>query len=265
MIEHCTAYQFLDFAPDNDLLTRLRQVCTQEQLLGTLHLAPEGINLSLVGEPEQLECLKQELREHGAFAQLPYRHSPVDQPPYTKLEVEARKSLLSVPLGHPVSEHRPAPHLSPEQLCAWLDEGQPLRLLDARNDFEFNLGHFTGAYSLEIEQFRDFPKQVHRFASDDLPVITYCTGGIRCELASAWLQEQGHKKVWQLAGGILNYFERCGGHHWQGECFVFDDRLAVDPQRCATYPTLCRSCQKPMEETSNRLCPQCQGLALATH
>ncbi len=264
MLEHCTAYQFLDAGPIDALLARLQQVCAEEQLLGTVHLAPEGINLSLVGEPAQLQRLKQELREHSAFTELNYRHSPVNESPYSKLVVQARESLLSVPLGHPVCEHHPAPHLSPQQLCAWLDEGRPLRLLDARNDYEFTLGHFTDACSLEISQFRDFPDSLPQFASDDLPIVTYCTGGIRCELASAWLQQQGHKEVWQLDGGILNYFEQCGARHWQGECFVFDDRVAIDPQGRATHPNLCRSCQTPIDTHADRLCLSCRDLSLAT-
>jgi len=263
-LEHCTAYQFLDVASDTSLRNRLQKLCEREHLLGTLTLSPEGINLSLVGSPEGIRCLKQELLERSPYAGLHFRTSSVNQPPYSKLIVQERTSLLSVTLGRPVTEHQPAAHVEPEQLCNWLDENRPLRLLDARNAYEVNLGHFVGTHSLGIQQFRDFRAQAHKFVTNGDPVVTYCTGGIRCELASSWLKEQGHEEVWQLSGGILNYFEHCGGKHWQGDCFVFDDRLAVDSHLRATYPTLCRHCQKPMTATASRLCPECQDLCVGT-
>ncbi len=259
-----TAYQFLDMAPNEALRRNLANTCASLQLTGTITLAPEGINLSLSGSQAAIAAAEQKLLEESPFKELRFRHSRASQPPFSKLVVRMRPSLLPVSMEQPVAQRRPAAHLSPQQLCQWLDEERPLRLLDVRNVYETHLGRFDQAVTLPLRQFRDFQELSERLTPDELPLVTYCTGGIRCELASDWLQSQGHPHVWQLSGGILNYFEQCGSRHWQGECFVFDNRLAVDPQMRATYPKLCRTCQKPIAQMRQERCVYCETSSLGT-
>ena len=261
---HTTAYQFLDAVPDEALRRKLAAACETLQLVGNITLAPEGINLSLAGAPDAVQQLERQLLEGSPFTQLKFRRSRVAERPFSKLIVRQRPSLLPVRLETPVARRRPGAHLPPWRLRQWLDEERPLRLLDVRNAYEVHLGRFAQAEALPLQQFRDFETLAKQLRPDDAPLITYCTGGIRCEVASNWLREQGHPEVWQLSGGILHYFEQCGGRHWRGECFVFDDRLAVDPRLRATYPRLCRTCQKPMADMRRQRCADCGDFELGT-
>ena len=255
------AYRFLDLADPAGLAAELEAVCARERLLGTVTLAPEGINLALAGDGDALDRVERHLQRETPFAGLRFRRSVTDAPPFRRLLVQQRPSLLALRVEAAVAARRPGRHLPPERLRAWLDEGRPLRLLDVRNRFESRLGRFTAAETLPLERFRDFPAVAGRLAADDRPLVTYCTGGIRCEVASAWLGARGHADVWQLSGGILHYFERCGGRHWTGDCFVFDDRLAVDSARRTTRPRLCPRCQRPLDDDR---CPDCGAPPLGT-
>lgn len=261
---HTTAYQFLDIVPDEALRRKLAAACTELQLVGNLTLAPEGLNLSLAGAPDAVPQLERLLLEDTPFTQLRFRHSRVARRPFAKLLVQTRPALLPVRLETPVTRRRPGAHLPPWQLRQWLDERRPLRLLDVRNAYEVQLGRFAGADALPLQQFRDFEASAQQLRPAAAPLVTYCTGGIRCEVASAWLRTQGHPEVWQLSGGILHYFEQCGGRHWQGECFVFDDRLAVDSRLRATYPRLCRTCQKPVADMRRQRCTACGDAPVGT-
>ena len=256
-LAHTTAYQFLGFAEDETLRQNLLKICESRQLTGNITLAPEGINLSLSGRKDAVSQVERFLLEKSPFENLQFRHSRVASLPFSKLIVHFRPSLLPVRMDTPVAQRKPGTHLPPQQLREWLDEGRPLRLLDVRNLYETRLGRFANAETLLLHQFRDFQALAQDLTPDTRPLVTYCTGGIRCELASAWLHEQGHPEVWQLSGGILHYLQQCGGHHWQGECFVFDDRLAVDAELQPTYPQLCRTCQKPLSEMRLGRCPDC--------
>ena len=255
---HTTAYQFLDVEEDETLRRNLLETCKNLRLTGNITLAPEGINLSLAGSEDAVSQVERLLLKESPFKQLQFRHTRIAEAPFSKLIVRFRPSLLPIHAEAPVARRRPGIHLPPEQLCRWLDEGHPLRLLDVRNVYETRLGRFAAAETLPLHQFRDFRKMARDLVPEELPIVTYCTGGIRCELASAWLHEQGHPEVWQLSGGILHYLEQCGGRHWQGECFVFDDRLAVDADLRGTYPELCRVCQKPLAEMRPGHCADCE-------
>ena len=256
-LTHTTAYQFLDCSEDETLRESLQETCARLQLVGSITLAQEGINLSLVGEAEAVDRMEQLLLTKTPFEGLQFRHSHVAAAPFSKLIVRQRPNLLSVQMETPVAERRPGERLPPQRLREWLDENRSIRLLDVRNLYETRLGKFRGTATLPLHRFRDFEIQAKTFAPDARPLVTYCTGGIRCELASAWLREQGHEDIWQLSGGVLHYLERCDGHHWEGECFVFDNRLAVDAQLQATYPKLCRACQKPWPDAKLDQCPEC--------
>jgi RluA family pseudouridine synthase len=161
----------------------------------------------------------------------------------------------------------PAPKIDPSTLRRWLDEGRPVTLLDTRNDYEVKLGTFQNALPIGIHRFREFPEAVQKLpaALKETPVVMFCTGGIRCEKAGPYMVGQGFKNVFQLDGGILKYFEECGGAHYNGECFVFDQRVGLDPALRETGSTQCFNCLTPLTEREQedprylppKSCPYC--------
>ena len=170
-------------------------------------------------------------------------------------------SLESIPVA------APRPRFRPRKLKEWLDQGRSVTLLDARNAYEVKLGTFRGAHTLDLDHFREFPIAAASLPHHlkDEPVVTFCTGGIRCEKAAPLLQKAGFAQVFQLDGGILRYFEECGGEHFEGDCFVFDKRVALDASLRETGAALCFVCQTPLtaiEQEDPRYvmsvsCPHC--------
>src|SRR6185503_15646103 len=143
---------------------------------------------------------------------------------------------------------RPSPKLAARTLKQWLDECRPVTLLDTRNDYEVKLGTFKNARPIGVDHFRDFPDAVRRLPSElkEQPIVMFCTGGIRCEKAGPFMEREGFKNIFQLEGGILKYFEECGGAHYDGECFVFDQRVGVDPSLHETESAQCFNCLTPL-------------------
>jgi RluA family pseudouridine synthase len=144
-----------------------------------------------------------------------------------------------------------SPKIAPNELKRWLDEGRPVTLLDTRNDYEVRLGTFKGAIDPHIKTFRSFPEAVRKLppALKEQPVVMFCTGGIRCEKAGPFMEMEGFKDIYQLDGGILKYFEECGGAHYDGDCFVFDQRVGVDPALHETGHAVCYACLAPLDST----------------
>jgi len=158
-----------------------------------------------------------------------------------------------------LEEQKNAPSIAPETLKDWLDEGREVLLLDTRNDYEICSGTFQNAQDINIANFRDFPAAAAAAIAagdlpNDIPVVTFCTGGIRCEKAAPFLVAAGLREVYQIEGGILNWFEQCGGAHWQGECFVFDDRVEITPSLAETGSHLCRCRQCHRAVPANEVC-----------
>ena len=155
---------------------------------------------------------------------------------------------------------------SPSTFKSWLDEGREIVVLDTRNDYEVRLGTFEGAVGLNLSTFRAFPDAIAKSEIDkNQTVVMFCTGGIRCEKASSVMMQQGWSDVRQLEGGILGYFEEVGGEHWNGDCFVFDRRVALDPALEETTTQMCWACREPLTEEEMqseqyeiaRSCPYC--------
>ena len=157
--------------------------------------------------------------------------------------------------------------LAATDLKRWIDEGRDFSLYDVRNDYEVALGTFRGAVPAGIDHFRDFPQAVARLPQQlkQRPLVMFCTGGIRCEKAAPYMQQAGFTDVFQLDGGILKYFETCGGAHYQGDCFVFDKRVALDPTLAETPAVQCFACQAVVTAEQQqsphyalgRSCPAC--------
>lgn len=221
------------FTPLEDLAVRapaLRTLCERLALKGTILLAPEGINLFMAGTSQQIDEFLIELKADAAFAALSVKRSYSETPPFLRLKVKIKQEIVPLGVNNCDPNHAPAKRMRSAELKRWLDEGRKFVLLDTRNRFEFNHGTFDGAIDLNIAKFRDLPDAVQqqRAALANLPIVTFCTGGIRCEKAAPLLQKMGFQDVYQLDGGILKYFEEQGQAHYHGSCFVFDERIGLD-------------------------------------
>lgn len=250
-----------------DLRERLMAFCKERALKGTILLAPEGINFFVAGEAGAIEALLDLLRALPGLADLAPKYSESDQQPFSRMLVRLKKEIIAFGVEGIDPATHTAPRLEARVLKQWLDEGRPVVLYDTRNDYEVKLGTFRHAIPAGIDHFRDFPAAVARLpeALKDAPVVTFCTGGIRCEKAAPYMEQAGFREVYQLEGGILKYFEEVGGDHYDGECFVFDQRVGIDPALRETGSVVCFACQAPLtaEEqedpryVANLSCPHC--------
>jgi UPF0176 protein len=224
------AYRFVALDNLSMLRRRLHDICAAENLRGTILLAPEGINLFLAGPADGVASLRRALAADERLAEMDFEESWSTVTPFRRLKVKIKNEIIAfgVPGVDPARD--PAPALEPATLKAWLDEGREVLLLDTRNAFEVAHGSFEGAIHLGNDTFRAFaaPARSLPIAEQDTPVVTFCTGGIRCEKAAPLLRQIGHRNVFQLSGGILRYLKREGSAHYRGACFVFDERDGLD-------------------------------------
>jgi UPF0176 protein len=231
------AYRFVQLADLPALRERLLAQAAHLQLRGTILLAEEGINLFLAGEPASVREFLASLRQHAALAGLEAKESWSSALPFGRLRVRIKREIIR--MNHPAirPEQGRAPAIDAPTVKRWLDqghddEGRPVVMLDTRNAFEVDHGTFDAAIDWRLAKFSEFPDAL-RAHSHDLQgktVVSFCTGGIRCEKAALYMQEAGLQHVWQLEGGILMYFEQAGGAHFHGRCFVFDEREALDAE-----------------------------------
>jgi len=232
------AYRFVDIHDPGLLRERLLTSASAAGLKGTVLIAPEGINLFLAGEAAPLRGWLAALREDARFVGLEAKESFNDEVPFRRLRVRLKREIIRMnhPAVHPASGRAPA--VDAVTLARWLaagrcDEGRPIALLDTRNAFEVDAGAFEGAIDWRLKQFSDFPAALdrHRAELEGKTVVSYCTGGIRCEKAALLMHDRGLPHVLQLDGGILKYFEATqGAPHWRGDCFVFDERVALNTE-----------------------------------
>ena len=239
-ILNISAYLFTPLAAPEVWRERCRDQADARQLKGTILLATEGINLFLAGLEAPVDGFMQWLRAQEGMAGLGGKRSWSAEQPFGKLLVKVKREIIRMnhPTIAPVEGRAPA--VSPTDLQRWLaqghdDQGQKVVMLDTRNAFEVGHGKFAGALDWGLEKFSEFPQaaQDHLGELQGKTVVSYCTGGIRCEKAAIYLRELGLPDVYQLDGGILQYFEDTGGAHFEGDCFVFDERIALAPDLSA--------------------------------
>ena len=239
-----SAYRFVPLPDAAALREPLLARAQALGLKGTILLAEEGINLFLAGAPGAVRALLAQLREDPRMAALEAKESWSDHVPFGRMRVKLKREIIR--MNHPAIQPAAggAPALDAPTLKRWLDQGhddagRPVVTLDTRNAFEVDYGTFDGAIDWRLEKFSDFPQALreHLPQLQDKTVVSFCTGGIRCEKAALVMREAGLDAVYQLEGGILKYFEETGGAHFHGRCFVFDEREALDgalrPQRDA--------------------------------
>ena len=238
MIDNLAAYHFVAIDEPDAVAAWLHALAEAGELRGTVLVAPEGINLFLAGRIEAIDALIDAVRGDARFATLQVKRSRSDALPFARLKVKVKPEIISFrkPEAMPVAAPARAPDVAPGTLARWItqghdDAGKRLVLLDTRNREEFGFGTFSGALTLPIDNFTELPDALapHREALRDAAVVSFCTGGIRCEKAAIYMNEAGIPNVYQLDGGILKYFEETGGPGYEGKCFVFDERHSLDP------------------------------------
>ena len=230
------AYRFVPLHDLPALRAQLMQSAEAAALKGTVLLAEEGINFNLAGEPAALRAWLNALMADGRFKQLPLKFSDSETTPFKRLKVRIKREIIRMnqPTVRPAQTRAEA--VSATTLARWLqagrcDAGRELVLLDTRNSFEVDTGAFEAALDWRLKSFSDFPAALSANADtlSGKTVVSYCTGGIRCEKAALWMAQAGVEHPLQLDGGILGYFEQVpGARGWRGRCFVFDEREGLD-------------------------------------
>ncbi len=245
----------------------LLELCKELRLKGSILLSNEGINFFLAGTRSSIEKFLDGIRSQKEFSDLEVKESLSDHQPFNRMLVRIKKEIISMGVPEIKPSEMPSPKIKPETFKQWLDEGRDITILDTRNDYEVEIGTFKNATPIGVDHFRKFPDAVEKLPEElkKKPIVMFCTGGIRCEKAGPLMEQAGFEEVYQLDGGILKYFEDCGDAHYDGECFVFDKRVALAPNLQETETTQCYSCQAVLtaEDQSSDLyqppdsCPKC--------
>ena len=269
-ISNVAGYRFVDLPDRDELREPFRKVCNENALKGTILLSYEGINFFLAGPQSSIDHFLQFLEEDARFSAIPLKYSYTKYQPFNRMNVRLKKEIISLGLDHIKPAERTGEEITPTEFKQWLDEGREVAIIDTRNDYEIRLGTFENALDLNIKSFRAFPKAVEALPDSmkDTPVVMFCTGGIRCEKASVVMMDAGFSNVKQLKGGILGYFEEVGGQHWDGDCFVFDHRVALSAELEQSEVVQCFACRQPLtveeQQSSDYVievsCPHCVHL-----
>ena len=229
-IVNIAAYKFATLTDLPERRVRLQQLTADLGLKGTILISPEGINLVLAGTRQAIDTLAESLQADPQIGPMEFKQSLTDYQPFKRMLVKIKREIIAFGVDGIDPAKRTSPKLPAAELKRWLDEGRQITLLDVRNNYEVSLGTFANAEPIDVKHFRHFPEAVDNLPDDrkDETIVMFCTGGIRCEKAGPYMERAGFKHVFQLEGGILKYFEECGGEHYEGECFVFDQRVTVD-------------------------------------
>jgi len=261
-----TFYRFVALGDLDAFRSALEERADRLGLCGTVLLAPEGINGTLCGQRPALEQLVAWLRGHPPLADLVCRYSSADDgnPVFHRLKIRIKPEIVNMGRPEVAPARRTGEHVDPERWNELLDDPDVV-VVDTRNDYEVTVGTFPGAINPGTRSFREFPRFVaERLDPAATPrVAMFCTGGVRCEKASAYLLEQGFEAVYQLDGGILSYLERVDAerNRWQGECFVFDQRVAVDDRLEQGSYRQCFACRRALSEADLRSADYVEGVS----
>ena len=235
-ILNIAAYLFVSLDELPELRAKMLDACNSRQLKGTILLTGEGINLFLAGKETELRGFLDWLRADPRFKSLEVKESWSENQPFKKMLIKLKNEIIR--MNHPAirPEEGRANFIKPKKLQEWLDRGtddlgRPVVMIDTRNAFEVEYGTFENALHFNIEKFTEFPAAIsaHKETLMDKTLVSFCTGGIRCEKSGLYMREIGMQHSYQLEGGILKYFEEVGQAHYQGSCFVFDEREALEP------------------------------------
>lgn len=229
MVSNISGYRFIALHALENWQAFFREISHAHALKGTVVVSPEGINVMLAGSKEALLAWITAVHARPEFAGLEFKWSESSEIPFRRMLVKIKSVLLR---GEANPALTPAPSISPKELKTWYETGKDFVIIDTRNDYELEAGKFQNAIDIHLHEFNEFPQKIAGLPEEikQKPVVVYCTGGIRCEKAAPLALKAGFKEVYQLKGGILKYFEECGNAFYEGNCFVFDERSALDAQ-----------------------------------
>ena len=249
------------------LIPEFQDKCDELELKGSVYLSPRGINFSISGTEENIEKYIKFMENDSRFLNIPLKRTYSETQPFRRMKVRLKKEIISLGRDDIDPRELTGEYVSPQELLSMYENNEDVVVLDTRNEYETRVGLFENAVDLQLDTFRDFPKAIEQLPEEykDKQIVMYCTGGIRCEKASAVMLKAGFTDVKQLEGGVLDYFKETGGKYWNGDCFVFDERVALDTDLNETEYIYCYICREPLsaeEKASpdfkiNEYCPYC--------
>lgn len=268
-VVNLSGYLFISLREDqlSHMRVDLKTKALECALKGTILLSVEGINAFIAGTRKNVDEYIAYLHLIPEFRTLQFKESFSDYQPFNRMLVRVKKEIIPMNKSTVVPEKKTAPYVTAETLKQWYEQKKEMVVLDTRNDFEVALGTFENAIDLNLRHFREFNDAIDFLPEDmkEQTIVTFCTGGIRCEKAAELMSQKGFKNVYQLDGGILKYFEKCGGDFYNGECFVFDQRVAVNSALQETQTKQCFDCRTPLQshEIKESKCPHCGSRSIS--
>ena len=260
-------YKFERLDSLDTLIPEFQDKCDELELKGSVYLSPRGINFSISGTEENIEKYIEFMENDSRFLNIPLKRTYSETQPFRRMKVRLKKEIISLGRDDIDPIELTGEYVSPQELLSMYENNEDVVVLDTRNEYETRVGLFENAVDLQLDTFRDFPKAIEQLPEEykDKQIVMYCTGGIRCEKASAVMLKAGFTDVKQLEGGVLDYFKETGGKYWNGDCFVFDERVALDTRLNETEYIYCYICREPLsaeEKASpdfkiNEYCPYC--------
>ena len=260
-------YKFEQLDSLDMLIPEFQNKCDDLELKGSVYLSPRGINFSISGTEENIEKYINFMENDSRFLNIPLKRTYSETQPFRRMKVRLKKEIISLGRDDINPRELTGEYVTPQELLNMYENNDDVVVLDTRNEYETRVGLFENAVDLQLDTFRDFPKAVEQLPEEykDKQIVMYCTGGIRCEKASAVMLKAGFTDVKQLEGGVLDYFKETGGKYWNGDCFVFDERVALDKDLNETEYIYCYICREPLsaeEKASpdfkiNEYCPYC--------
>ena len=260
-------YKFEPLENLDSLIPEFQNKCDQLGLKGSVYLSPNGINFSIAGTEKNIDTYMEFMEEDSRFRDIPLKKTFSETQPFRRMKVRLKKEIISLGRDDINPRELTGDYISPRELFEMYETKEDVIVLDTRNEYETRVGLFENAVDLQLDTFRDFPSAIETLPEEykDKQIVMYCTGGIRCEKASAVMMKAGFSDVKQLEGGVLDYFKETGGAYWNGDCFVFDERVALDKELKETEYIYCYICREPLsaeEKASpdfkiNEYCPYC--------
>ena len=260
-------YKFEPLENLDSLIPEFQNKCDELGIKGSVYLSPNGINFSIAGTEENVDIYIKFMEEDSRFRDIPLKKTFSETQPFRRMKVRLKKEIISLGRDDINPKKLTGDYISPRELFEIYEKKEDVIVLDTRNEYETRVGLFENAIDLQLDTFRDFPSAIETLPEEykDKQIVMYCTGGIRCEKASAVMMKAGFSDVKQLEGGVLDYFKETGGAYWNGDCFVFDERVALDKELKETEYIYCYICREPLsaeEKASpdfkiNEYCPYC--------
>jgi len=266
-ILNVAGYKFEPLKDLDSLIPQFQNKCDELELKGSVYLSPNGINFSIAGTKENVNTYIKFMEQNSKFKDIPLKKTFSATQPFRRMKVRLKKEIISLGRDDINPKEITGEYISPQELFEIYENKEDVIVLDTRNEYETRVGAFENSIDLQLDTFRDFPSAIQTLPDEykDKQIVMYCTGGIRCEKASAVMMKAGFSDVRQLEGGVLDYFKETGGAYWNGDCFVFDERVALDKELNETEYVYCYICREPLsaEETAsknfkiNEYCPYC--------